>query len=127
MVTKSLIPDPHKTRKITDIAKDTIKLFEDPIKLMNDEHPLDRKAVTLLIGELTRRLLNEVLNDHPLKFTTNKELYNHVYNDYKEVKKDIETVMGLAFTFSIKKLSGKNLDYLCEIKPVPEKSGNGEN
>ena len=100
------------------IAEETLRLLMDNKKLMQDESPLDRKMAVLLIGELIRLTLDEVLHDRPLEFE-GKTLYDYVHKNYTATKSDIELVVGLAFTAAVKQFSGQDLEYMCEIQPIP--------
>jgi hypothetical protein len=104
------------------LAKETFKLFLDKNKLLEDKSPLEARAAILYVGSFISLILDEVLNDRPLAFE-DKALYDHVHQAYTETKSNIETIIGKAFSTSVKKFSGQELDYICEISPSPEPEG----
>jgi hypothetical protein len=108
------------------LAKETLKLLTDPKRLLSDETPLDNKTAILFVGEVICLVLTSILNDKPLKYE-GEDLYNHVHKNYTEAKSDVAEVIGKAFTKAVHDFSGKDLQYMCEIGPMPERNKNKDN
>lgn len=117
----------NKNLKVITIATESLRLITDYSKLLEDECPLDRQAAVLLIGETIRQVLTEVLMDRPLKYQSLKDTHTHVRNAYADTKKDLETCIGLAFTYAIKKFTKEEMQYICEINPIQLKNPKTDN
>lgn len=110
------------------MAKETLKLLTDPRKMMNDECPVDRHTAVLFIAEFTKMVLDSVLNDQPLKYEPDGEdMYNHVHSNYSAFKTELGEKIGAAFTVSVQNFAGGELDYVCEIYPMPERNKDQDN
>lgn len=108
------------------MAQETFKLLMDSRRLMNDESPLDRPTAVLFMAEFLVLILKDVFTDKPLAFEEGDHA-NHVSKGYNMVKQDLENKIGLVFSVVIKKFTGKDLPYVCEIRPTQEQKPGREN
>jgi hypothetical protein len=108
------------------LARETLKLFTNPEKPLNDEPALDYKSAALLIGELVRLVIKDVLNDKPLKYE-DADLNAYLKDQYIKTRKDIEEQIGLSFTKAVREFANQPVEYTCAIKQVPKRDKTKDN
>jgi len=52
--------------------------------------------------------------------TTNKEALEHVKKNFVTIKVEMQDAVAMAFQKAMSAFSGKDMEYYCEIKPMPE-------
>jgi hypothetical protein len=108
------------------LARETFKLLMDSRRLMNDESPLDRPTAVLFMAEFLVLILKDVFTDKPLDFEEGDHA-NHISKGYNLVKQDLEGKIGFVFSVVVKKFTGKDLPYTCEIRPTQAPKPGWEN
>ena len=97
----------------------TFKCIEEEEKARGVEFA-DGLAVSFVAG-FTGALIYHILNrQHPDNTKVKKELYNFVSTNYSDIKLKVENAVAAGFTGALSSYSGKQVEYYCQVKVVPE-------
>jgi hypothetical protein len=95
----------------------TIKII-DSAKKAND--PDNIGAEVLFISKFIETLVSRTLTAKPVVGTSNKQHVELMKASYGRLKFGIKEAVALGFAVSMQKFSKNEIEFVCQIYPVPE-------
>lgn len=102
----------------THLLKVVFKCIADEEKNRGEEFA-DNLGTAFIAG-FVGSLVHHVLARRPPVGTSKQKTYEYVAAQYADIKSNIEGAVAAGFSGSLSKYSGKEVEYYCQVKIVPE-------
>ena len=86
-----------------------------------------KKLSTRFLKFYVNLILKNALLEHTKMPLSQDEAYRLTIHNFQQIKEQIQTEISLAFEKALSDFSGRNMEYYCQIKPVPEVTHRGIN
>lgn len=98
-------------------------LAHETIKLLKAQFPKEsdyRLITQIFLSKYTAQIVYETLSEAaPPDCTDLNKRYELTADKFKTVKASVQDAVSAAFSGAMRKFSGKEVDYFCQIKTVP--------
>lgn len=100
------------------IVRETYNL----IRAQNKEYGVDavKYISTAVISKLISLILLDTLQEKPAQKSTRQHAYDFTHKNFNIIKNQIQDSVASAFSGAMMSWAGKNVEYYCQVKTVPE-------
>jgi hypothetical protein len=98
------------------IARESYNL----IKLTGDPKGSSKKLSSMFIRYFVSKMVLDSLTEYKKKKLDGKEAYDFTKKNFSEMKDELQLEIAKGFEIGFLKYSGKDIEYYCQVKPVPE-------